>query len=262
MKFSILISSYNKVNYIEKCIQSCLEQTYKNFEIILIDNYSNDGTDTILKKYEKNIIIKKVFKGSDYSSVNQIDLLKKAFQISKGEVACLLDADDYFENNKLEKLKTIFSKKKEIEVVFDKPKILINSNINYFKIKNKYSKYIWPTTHPTSSISIKRSFFKTILEKQLFDNYPLLEIDFRITNLSKIIYKNFFVTEEIITVYRKVSDGIMSQIKKFSNKWWIKRLDAHYFICDIFKKYKIPYKKNYDFYITKAIVYLLNRQNN
>ena len=161
MKFSILISSYNKANYIEKCIQSCLEQSYTSFEMILIDNYSNDGTDIILKKYEKNIIIKKVFKVSSYSSVNQIDLLKKAFQISKGEVVCLLDADDYFETNKLEKLKAIFSEKKEIEVIFDKPKILINSNINYFKIKKKYSKYIWPTTHPTSSISIKRSFFET-----------------------------------------------------------------------------------------------------
>jgi glycosyltransferase involved in cell wall biosynthesis len=262
MKFSILISSYNKANYIEKCIQSCLEQSYKSFEIILIDNYSNDGTDIILKKYEKNIIVKKVFKVSSYSSVNQIDLLKKAFQISKGEVVCLLDADDYFETNKLEKLKAIFSEKREIEVVFDKPKILINSNINYFKIKKKYSKYIWPTTHPTSSISIKRSFFETILEKRLFDNYPFLEIDFRITGLSKIIYKNFFVTEEKITVYRKVSDGIMSQIKKFSIKWWIKRLDAHYFIHDIYQMYKIPYKKNYDFYITKLIVYLLNKQTN
>ena len=40
MKFSILISSYNKGNYIEKCIKSCLAQSNKNLEIIVVDNYS------------------------------------------------------------------------------------------------------------------------------------------------------------------------------------------------------------------------------
>ena len=42
MKFSILISSYNKGNYIEKCIKSCLAQSNKNLEIIVVDNYSHD----------------------------------------------------------------------------------------------------------------------------------------------------------------------------------------------------------------------------
>ena len=44
MKISILISSYNKEPYIEKCLQSCLNQTDQDFEVILLDNYSNDNT--------------------------------------------------------------------------------------------------------------------------------------------------------------------------------------------------------------------------
>lgn len=59
MKFSILISSYNKGNYIEKCIKSCLAQSNKNLEIIVVDNYSSDETEKLLEKYSKNIIIKK-----------------------------------------------------------------------------------------------------------------------------------------------------------------------------------------------------------
>jgi hypothetical protein len=65
---------------------------------------------------------------------------------------------------------------------------------------------------------------------------------------------------EYLTFYRKVNDGIMSKLKKFSKNWWIKRLDAHYFIYDIYKQNKITHKKNYDFYLTKAIVYLLSKK--
>ena len=51
MKFSILISSFNKGKYIEKCITSCLQQKEKDCEIIVFDNYSTDNTLKVLKKF-------------------------------------------------------------------------------------------------------------------------------------------------------------------------------------------------------------------
>ncbi len=51
----------------------------------------------------------------------------------------------------------------------------------------------------------------------------------------------------------------MSNIKKFSYSWWSKRLVAHYFVEDIYKKQKISFKKNYDYYLTKMIVFLLKK---
>ena len=51
----------------------------------------------------------------------------------------------------------------------------------------------------------------------------------------------------------------MSKVKKFSYNWWKKRLQAHYFIFDIYKENEIEYKKNYDFYLTKITVWLLNK---
>ena len=60
MKFTILITSYNKGQYLEECIQSCLSQSYKDYEIILCDNFSDDGTNKILSKFKNHIkIIKK-----------------------------------------------------------------------------------------------------------------------------------------------------------------------------------------------------------
>ena len=137
MKISILISSYNKGAYIEECLNSCLNQTYQDYEIILLDNYSNDNTDIILAKYSKNITIKKERKISDNSAANQLDLLKKAFLISSGEILCFLDADDYFEDNKLEDINRIFSQNQKTNIVFDKPSILINNNFYNFKSKKK-----------------------------------------------------------------------------------------------------------------------------
>ena len=118
MKFSILISSFNKGKYIEKCITSCLNQKESDFEVILFDNYSTDNTSRILKRFTNKIKIFKKKRVSDSAALNQIDLINHAFKKSKGQFICLLDADDYFNKNKLSILKKYFSKKKKINKFF------------------------------------------------------------------------------------------------------------------------------------------------
>ena len=59
-KISILIPTYNSEKYIEKCLNSVLNQTYENLEIIVINDASNDKTEKILKDFkekDKRIII-------------------------------------------------------------------------------------------------------------------------------------------------------------------------------------------------------------
>ena len=57
---SILINNYNNKLYIKKCIQSCIRQSYKKFEIIVYDDNSNDGSQEIIKNI-KDKRIKKIF---------------------------------------------------------------------------------------------------------------------------------------------------------------------------------------------------------
>ena len=57
MKASIIITNYNKSSYLKKCINSCLRQTYKNIEIILFDDCSNDSSNKIYSKFKKKIKI-------------------------------------------------------------------------------------------------------------------------------------------------------------------------------------------------------------
>lgn len=53
MKFGFVIPLFNTVDYFEKCLLTLINQTYKNFEIIIVDNYSNDGSYELAKKYAK-----------------------------------------------------------------------------------------------------------------------------------------------------------------------------------------------------------------
>ena len=94
---SIIIPCYNVEKYVEKCIQSILTQTYKNFEIILVDDCSTDNTLKIIKKYEKkynNITVLQNEKnsGAGYSRNN-------ALKIAKYDLISFVDSDDYIEEN-------------------------------------------------------------------------------------------------------------------------------------------------------------------
>ena len=257
MKISILISSYNKGKYIKECIESCLAQRDKNIEIILFDNYSNDETDEILKKFSDEIKIFKSEKISNFPALNQIDLLQKAFEISNGEIVCLLDADDYFQKDKIRKVRDFFENNNSIDVLFDLPKIKKNEISSIFKTKKKFIPNLWKTTIPTSSISMKRNFFNECIEYEIFKEFNLLEIDFRINVLAQNIKKNFKILDESLNVYRIVDNSLMSKNKKFSSNWWKKRLQAHKFMKTTYLKFGQNYE-NIDFSITKFFVNFLN----
>ena len=57
-KISILISNFNKEKYLNECIQSCLNQKYKNLEIIIIDNNSTDNSLNIIQSYFNKVTYK------------------------------------------------------------------------------------------------------------------------------------------------------------------------------------------------------------
>jgi glycosyltransferase involved in cell wall biosynthesis len=255
MKFSILISSYNKGKYIERCINSCLNQKEKDFEVILFDNYSIDNTPKILKKFKDKIKIYKRKKVSESAVLNQIDLIRHAFIKSKGQIICLLDADDYFSVNKLSILRKYFLKKNKVDTFFDLPVKKYNFKKIKFKNNKKIQKNIWPSIIPTSSISCRRVFFNKFLKNSFLKKYDNLEIDFRLNVYSRCLNKDYFICKEDITYYRQVNNGIMSNIKKFSKKWWAKRLEAHEYMEKLFFNHKIKYKNKFDFLLSKILSY-------
>lgn len=96
---SVLIANYNYGQYIGEAIESVLNQTYQNFEIVICDDGSTDNSLEVIKRYaERDSRIKYIAKenGGVASALNA------AFAHSTGEIICLLDADDIFLPKKLE----------------------------------------------------------------------------------------------------------------------------------------------------------------
>ncbi|HKM19765.1 MAG TPA: glycosyltransferase [Candidatus Dojkabacteria bacterium] len=95
-KVSILMPSFNYENYIKIAIDSVLQQTYTNWELIIIDDGSTDSSVSIIKEYKDKRIKLHTQKNRGVTKT-----LNKAFQLSKGEYICFLDADDSYHPNKL-----------------------------------------------------------------------------------------------------------------------------------------------------------------
>ena len=119
---TVYITNFNYGEYIEKSVESVLNQTIKNFELIIIDDGSTDRSLEILKKYENNkdiTFIKQNNKGLNVT--NNI-----ALRISKGKYIIRLDADDWLEKNALEILSNHMEKYNDIGLVF----------ADYYKVNN------------------------------------------------------------------------------------------------------------------------------
>ena len=120
---SILINNFNNKLFFKECIRSCLNQTYKNVEIIIYDDASNDGAEKYLKNI-KNKKIKKIFnhkKISKSGAINQLNAIQKSFLKSKGEIVFLLDGDDAFLKNKVKYFVDIFKQNIHLEFTQDNP---------------------------------------------------------------------------------------------------------------------------------------------
>lgn len=131
IKFSIIIPCYNIEKYISKTLESVLNQTYQNFEIILINDGSKDNTGKILDDYSKKDkkikVIHKINEG--VSQARNIGIENAA-----GEYIYFLDGDDLIENNLLKRADEVF-KNNKVEIF----SFSFNMVYENGEIKRKYS---------------------------------------------------------------------------------------------------------------------------
>lgn len=251
---SIIITNYNKEKFLKKSLHSACSQNFKDYEIILYDDCSSDNSVNIIKKFKKIKVIKNSKRSKKSGPLNQINGIIEAFKKSKGNIVCLMDSDDCFTRNKLTTINEIFKKNGNIDCIFNFPK----SNKSQFHYKIKKNSSIWPTIFPTSCISLKRSFFKNYIKNIEVNKFPNLEIDARITIYSHFFLNKYKIIKKKLTLYNYDPDGINSNVKKFSMKWWARRSEAYSYMKIILKKKKHIFKPSLDFYLTKMFNSLTN----
>ena len=126
-KISIIVPVYNSSKTIERCLNSLVNQTIKDIEIIIVNDGSTDNTETIIKEYEKNYkdIIKYYFKENEGVAKARNFGIEKA----KSDYILFVDADDYIDIHLIEYLKPYIDKnidliKFKLQRVNDKNEII------------------------------------------------------------------------------------------------------------------------------------------
>ena len=205
MLVSIVVPYYQCKDYIFQSVNSVINQTYKNWELIIIDDENSKSSESLLNKIKgknKNI---KIF--STKSSIGVGQARNLGIKKSKGKFVAFLDSDDYWHKNKIEK-QIIFLKKTNVDIFYTGYSAFYNNKIVYRPATPLFMNYYnFSKECPIccSSVLIK----KKILNKFKFKNYKNkedYELWLRITK-KKI---NFFGLNEYLTFYRIRKDSLSS----------------------------------------------------
>ncbi|MBR6690047.1 MAG: glycosyltransferase family 2 protein [Bacilli bacterium] len=155
MKFSIIIPIYNAEKYIEKCLNSVFNQTYNNYELILINDGSKDNSESIIKK-----IIKKNKNILFFSQENKGQSVARnvGLEHATGDYIIFLDSDDYLDLNLLEVLNEHLKNNSNIDVLRFQSNIVDENGNIINKIK----------FHEFDNVSGEESF-NYFVEEDMFD---------------------------------------------------------------------------------------------
>jgi len=98
MKVSIIITSYNYGDYIERCLRSCLSQNFneKDYEVVVVDDASTDNTLEVIKKFERYPNFRLIVNDKNLGVAGSSN---KGIRSSEGQFVVRVDADDYVNSN-------------------------------------------------------------------------------------------------------------------------------------------------------------------
>lgn len=185
---SVIIPIYNVENYLERCIKSVINQTYKNFELILVNDGSQDRSGKICEEYAKKdsriIVIHKKNGGLS-------DARNKGIDICKGDFITFIDSDDYVEKQYLEILYNAIKRE--------------NANISICSYRSIYEN--------GRVLKQRENFKKVLTAKETFEEI-LYQKNFNVSAWAKMYEKKIFtnirypkgkIFEDAFTTYKLIA---------------------------------------------------------
>lgn len=264
MKVSILINNYNYARFLDECILSLQNQTYKNIEIILYDDGSTDNSLEVASKYE----FVKVVSNRNFGkkpSFNQANAINTAFMHSEGDIVCLLDSDDFFAENKIAAVVECFTKNTDCVLIqhgayeYLGGKVTCvhdysSSSLDYKKLY--YSKKWTGFFNPTSTLSFTRTYLEKVLPLQQ-DRYWRVWPDVRLSRLAPF-YGKVISLKDCLTYYRKHGSNDSSTMNRKGLATFKNQIAHHLFVNEAISKLggkKVPFYLSINFlkFLLKAI---------
>ena len=136
---SIIVPAYNGEKYLEKCITSIIDQSYKNLEIILIDDKSPDLSGEICEKFAMKDDRIKVFHNKENMGI--YGTRNKGISIASGDYVTFVDDDDYIEKTMYQKMMQKFEENQEVDLVLCNFENIRETGAKIGKSREKEGKY-------------------------------------------------------------------------------------------------------------------------
>ena len=205
---SIIIPYYKKKSFFKKTINSVLNQTYKNFEVILIYDDNNRSELLFVKKVLKKVKNKKII--TNKKNVGVGISRNHGIQRSKGKFISFLDADDIWDKNKLKK-QIKFMKTNNLNFSYSNYSIIDDKGVLLKKIKSpeaiKFKNLLFSCDIALSSVIVNSS----LLKSEKFPNLKTKEDYLLWLKLSKKNIKMLGIGENLM-FWRKTSNSLSSSI--------------------------------------------------
>lgn len=214
--FSIVIPVYNVAEYLNQCVDSVLSQTYKDFEIILVNDSSTDNSLAICEKYlaqQNNVRLINLSENSGSSVARNIGV-----KIATGKYVIFLDSDDYWDSvSALQNIANKLIHKQSDFLLFHSKNLLCTTN----KIQKPLRLYSEVIHSPTD----KYNFIKSLIDSGIFPGAAWLTVTKRsLLDESKIYFIEGKRAEDI--------DWLFEVISKSST------FDFVDDVCHVYRKYR------------------------
>ena len=228
VKISAIIPVYNSEKYLKRCIDSLLNQTLKEIEIILINDGSTDGSQKIIEAYVKKFPL--IFKAFSQSNHGQAFSRNLGLKYATGEFISFIDSDDYLELNAYEESYN-FSVSNNLDIVcfnFFEENNNIKKVSSYYKFKNYPNdiKYVLNETSPVNKI----------IRKSLIDNNNIRFTENCIYEDLELIPKLVLYTNKIGFLDKCLYNYVIHENSTMRQTSYNPKLNSIYFVIDSLKK--------------------------
>lgn len=166
--FSLITVCYNAEGSIENTLQSAREQTCRDFESVVVDGDSTDGTLDVVRRFDDLPVVL-----SSEPDKGIYDAMNKGITRARGEVVYFLNADDRFHNPEvLAQVKRIFEQYPDVDLLW--------GNVVYDRPDGTSEQRCFRHIHPGNLIFLDLNHQGTFARKRLFDRIGVFNTDFRI----------------------------------------------------------------------------------